>query len=156
MIAARDDLEWAAFCRVADRGWDRDPRFATMDARHEHSAALDAAIGEWTAPRDKRELMHALQAAGVPAGAVLSAPELLADPHLGARGFFVELDQPDVGPIRYPGTPVVLDGASAQDWTAAPTLGEHNEEVLGELLGLDADEIASLYGRGVIANRPPA
>lgn len=156
VIAARSDEEWAALCRVAGRGWERDPRFATMDVRREHRSTLDAAIAEWAVPQDKLELMHALQAVGVPAGAVLNAPELVADRHLNTRGFFVELYQPDVGPIRYPGTPVVLDGARAQDWTPAPTLGQHNEEVLGELLGLDADEIASLYERGVIANRPPA
>jgi crotonobetainyl-CoA:carnitine CoA-transferase CaiB-like acyl-CoA transferase len=100
--------------------------------------------------------MMELQSAGVAAGAVLTAVELLDDPQLRERGFFAELDQPDVGPRPYPGTPVLLDGERASDWTPAPTLGQHNEEVLGGLLGVGEDELRALYERGVIADRPPA
>jgi crotonobetainyl-CoA:carnitine CoA-transferase CaiB-like acyl-CoA transferase len=154
-IAVRDDEEWRSLCATAGRGWADETRFATQAARHEHRKALDEAIESWTAPRDKTELMHALQRSGVPAGGLVDAAELVGDPHLGERGFFVELDHPAVGPKRYQGTPVLLDGRRGSSWRAAPTLGEHNGDVLGGLLGLSETELEALAGRGVIASRPP-
>lgn len=153
-IAARSDQEWAALCRFAGRHWDADPRFATPEARKEHEDALDDAIEAWTAGQEKLELSSLLQDAGIPAGAVLNAPELLSEPQLHARGFFVELDHPDVWPVSYPGTPVRVDGAGPVGWTVAPTLGQHNEAILGGVLGLSEAEIAELYSTGVTADRP--
>ena len=155
VIAARDEAEWRALSALAARGWTEDQRFATAKVRREHTEAIDEAIGGWTRGFAAVELMSRLQAAGVPAGAVLSAPEMLADPHLRARGFFVTLDQPDVGEIVYPGTPVQFDGRRRSDWVPAPTLGQHNAEVLGGLLGLTDGEIDALHESGVLANRPP-
>jgi crotonobetainyl-CoA:carnitine CoA-transferase CaiB-like acyl-CoA transferase len=155
-IAARDDREWAALCELAGRGWERDPRFGDLAARRANHAALDAEIEAWTADQSKAALMHALQARGVAAGAVLSAPEWLAEPHLEARGYFVELEHEETGRGRWDGSPLRLDGARGYEgWRAAPLLGEHNASVLRQVLGLPADEIASLEARGVIADRPP-
>lgn len=95
-----------------------------------------------------------LQDAGVPAAAVLNAPELLSEPQLHARRFFVELDHPDVWPVSYPGTPVRIDGAAPSGWTVAPTLGQHNEAILRGVLRVSDAEIADLYAAGVTADRP--
>ncbi|MPZ99537.1 MAG: hypothetical protein GEU80_09435 [Dehalococcoidia bacterium] len=155
-LSVRHNDDWRALGRVAGAAWAGDARFATPEARREHHDALDALLEAWTSRCEPRPLMERLQAAGVPAGVVLSAPGLLADPHLRARGFWVELDQPDVGPRPYPGTPIHITGQpAAGDWQPAPDLGEHNAAVLGGLLGLTSEEIDGLRARGVIVDRPP-
>ena len=155
VIAVRDEDEWASLSELAGCGWGDDPRFAAVASRHANNAELDAAIETWTVAWDKLDLMQAVQAVGVPAGAVLNAPEMLEDPHLNERGFFVEFDQPDVGRIRYPGTPVLIDRERGARWAPAPKLGQHNEEVLSGLLGLNQAEVRELHEQGVTADRPP-
>ena len=156
-LAARDEDEWAALCALASCGWEEDTRFATFEGRREHTSELDSAIGAWTSTQEKRWLMEALQSRGVPAGAVLSPPEWLVDPHLEARGYFADLVHAETGTGRWDGSPLRFDGERGyEDWQAAPLLGEHNAAVLGELLGLAPDAIAALEREGVIANRPPA
>ena len=85
----------------------------------------------------------------------MNAPELLSDPHLSARGYWTEIAEHEAGTFRYPGTPVTINGARAQDWTAAPRMGEHNDEILSELLGLGPDAVAGLRRDGVIMDGPP-
>jgi crotonobetainyl-CoA:carnitine CoA-transferase CaiB-like acyl-CoA transferase len=154
-IAVCSDAAWRSLCRVAGRGWETDGELATAAQRLAARPAIDRSMSEWTRGFDKLALTEALQRAGVAAGAVLNGPELLADPHLRARGFFVELKAEHIEPFPYPGLPLRIDGVHDGGWTAAPRLGEHNESVLRELLGLDAAEIAGLAERGVIADRPP-
>ncbi|MDP6605943.1 MAG: CoA transferase, partial [Dehalococcoidia bacterium] len=153
-LATRDDGEWAALVALAGRGWGEDARFSSVEARRSEREALDAEIERWTESRDKFELTRALQAVAVPAGPVLSAPEWLADEHLAARDYFVELDHPDTGRNQWDGSPIVAGGRDYGWWTAAPTLGGDNEAILGEL-GLSQPEIDALYESGVIADRPP-
>ena len=155
-LAARDDEEWRALCAVAGRGWERDPRFASAPSRREHRAALDEAIEAWSVAHEKRALMEALQARGVPAGAVLSAPEWTADPHLEARGYYADLMHPEAGPQRWDGSPICLDGGRGYEhWVAAPLLGADNDRALRDVAGLTAEHVAALWRDGVIADRPP-
>ena len=79
--------------------------------------------------------MHC-KAAGVPAGAVHRSIDMLNDPHLRERDFFVTLDEKDVGCKTYPGQAIITDGLPKQNWRASVPLGEHNEFVLCDLLGL--------------------
>jgi len=155
-IAARDDAEWAALARVASQGWDADPRFATAEARRTHRADLDAAVAEWTSTQPKLDLTRRLMDAGVPAGAVLTGPELLADPHLAARGYFADLTHPGTGPQRFDGAPFIANNRRGHDWwQPTPMLGEHNREVLEDVLGLDAARIDQLEATGVLRSSPP-
>jgi benzylsuccinate CoA-transferase BbsF subunit len=155
-LAARTEDEWAGLSALASCGWQEDARFATLEGRRKHTSELDAAIGAWTATQEKRALMEALQSRGVPAGAVLSPPEWLADPHLEARGYFADLVHAETGPGRWDGSPLRFDGVRGYEaWRAAPLLGEHNAEVLAELLGLTPGAVAVLERDGVIADRPP-
>ena len=85
---------------------------------------------------------------------MLSAPEMLADPHLAQRGFFVTLQQPDVGDIDYPGTAVRLRRHPRGGWRPAPTLGQDNATVLGAI-GVMGDELSELMTSGVVADHPP-
>jgi crotonobetainyl-CoA:carnitine CoA-transferase CaiB-like acyl-CoA transferase len=154
-IAARTDEHWAALARLAAGGWQHDDRFASTTARIAHRQVLDDLVQAFTRHWDKFELMAALQRAGIPAGAVLSAPEWLADPHLEARGYYSNLADADRPPRRGDGLPVLIDGKRDYSWwRRAPMLGEHNAEILGEL-GYPASEIRDLAGRGVISDRPP-
>ncbi len=92
----------------------------------------------------------------MPAGAVLNAPETLTDPHLSARGYWVEITEHEAGTFRYPGTPITIDGRRAENWTPSPRMGEHNDEILSGLLGLGADVLAELRSGGVIVDGPPS
>ena len=154
-LAVRDEEEWSALCHLASRDWDTDTRFSSREARLAHRTALDKAIEEWTRQQDKFALMDELQAVGVPAGAVVNAPELLSDPHLSARGYWTEIAEHEAGTFRYPGTPITINGVRAEDWTPAPRMGEHNDEILSELLGLGSDAVAGLRRDGVIMDGPP-
>ncbi len=155
-LAARDDAEWATLCDVAERPWASDPRFATAEARLAHRAELDEAIAEWTRNLGKFDVMERLVRAGVPAGAVLTCPEYLADAHLEERGYYARLEHPATGVQQYDGSPFVFDGQRGYDaWLPSPRLGEHNESVLTEVLSKSSDEIAALWEAGVLVDRPP-
>ncbi len=156
-VAARNEVEWASLCDVlALTHLIKDPRFALLEARHANRAALDAEIEGTTVTRDKRDLERALQARGVPVGAVLSAPEYLSDPHLEERGYFAELNHKEVGPTSWDGSPLKFNGDRGYSgFVPAPLLGEDNRSLLHELLGLSTTDLDALYAEGVLAESPP-
>ncbi len=149
-IAVFDDPTWAALVReMGDPAWSAG--LATAQARVARQDDLDARLGAWTKNFDKHDLMHRLQAAGIPAGAVQNSRDLVEhDPQLAARGTFFELDHPVIGPALFEGQPMHLSAVEPDLWRSAPLLGEDNDHVFGELLGLSADERADLRERGVI------
>jgi len=156
-IAARDEREWRALARAAGRAWQEDERFRSANSRLAHRHELDSLIEEWTSKRDKHELQRELMAAAVPAGAVLTGPELVADPHLEARGYFAILEHPVTGQQRFDGAPWVIDGERGYDrWRPTPMLGEHNAEVLESLAGLQTEDLQRLTTAGVLTTTPLA
>ncbi|MDA0271315.1 MAG: CoA transferase [Chloroflexi bacterium] len=151
-IGARDEAEWRALDHVAGLGWAGHARFATLAARLEHRDALDAAIEAWTRGQQKHALAQRLMAAGVPAGAVNSAPEWL----LHERGYFSALEMAEAGVWTSDGSPFEFDGTrSYAAWRGAPRLGEHNRPVLAAL-GYTEAEIEALEAAGVLVDMPPA
>ncbi len=126
-----------------------DPRFATPEARYEHREEVDGMIGEWTRGKTKFEAMQELGRADVPAGAVLSSVELAADPYLRKRGMFVTVDHPVRGSILMPGFPIKMS-ASSVPILPAPLLGQHNDDVYREMLGIPAEELERLREAGII------
>jgi crotonobetainyl-CoA:carnitine CoA-transferase CaiB-like acyl-CoA transferase len=155
VIAVSSDKEWEALCRVLEHpDWQSDERFFDPINRRKNQDELDGLIESWTSQHSPKEVMHLLQEAGVPAGAVLDAAELLDDEHLRARGFFREIDHPEVGPRKYCGLPIRFSEASLPSPKPAPYLGEHNEYILSKLLGLSRDEITQLEEKNIIGTRP--
>ncbi|HEV2334644.1 MAG TPA: CoA transferase, partial [Stellaceae bacterium] len=149
-INAWEHPQWIAMLGAMDRSeLADDPRFKVPAARWDNRAALDAIIEEWTGRRTKHEVMRVLGAAGVPCGAVQDTGEVLADPHLKAREMILDLDYPTRGTYQTVGCPVKLSGSPA---TVArpPLLGEHTEELLGALCGVDPDEAKRLREDGVV------
>ena len=135
-IAVTCEEHWVVLCGVM--GMIRlaeDARFSDEVARKANEAELNDIIAAWTRERDAIEMMNALQLAGVPAGAVHRSVDMLGDPHLRERDFFVTLDELDVGRKTYPGQAIITDGLPKQDWRPSARLGEHNDYILGELLG---------------------
>jgi formyl-CoA transferase len=126
-----------------------DPRFTTPDARWENRAALNAIIESWTRQRTKHAVMQILGEAGVPSGACQDTAEVLADPHLSARDMIVDVDFPTRGTYQTVGCPIKLSDSPAEI-TRPPLLGEHTDEVLRSLCGLDAAALAELRRTGVV------
>ena len=158
VIAVATDEEWRALCRTLQAPeWERDARFADGQARREHSDSLDRLLAVVTSGWDAHELMQALQANGVAAGAVLDSKDLLFDPHLRERGFYeVVRHHPSTSmpPLPYAGRPWKFSETPAVSPKAGPIVGEHNNYVLMELLGLTAGEAARLEEEGVIGSAP--
>jgi crotonobetainyl-CoA:carnitine CoA-transferase CaiB-like acyl-CoA transferase len=151
-IAVMGEEEWGAFCQAtAHPEWRDDSRFATVAARKQHEDVLDALVEDWTSTRSAEEVMCTLQAAGVPAGVVQNARDLLeSDAHLRERGHYAYLEHPEAGVRAYDGPPFRLSKTPRRLLTSAPCLGQHTEYVCKDILGLSDDEIAALVIDGVL------
>jgi crotonobetainyl-CoA:carnitine CoA-transferase CaiB-like acyl-CoA transferase len=150
------DAEFAALCAVLDcRELAADPRFAAAEARKRHESELDALLGERTRTFEKFDLFRRLQAAGVAAGPLQTAAERFACPQLAARGFLQELDHPSVGRFPYPGLIWRMAETPNRLRRSPATLGQDNEYVYRELLGLAAEELADLERRGLVGTTYP-
>jgi crotonobetainyl-CoA:carnitine CoA-transferase CaiB-like acyl-CoA transferase len=111
---------------------------------------LDSLIREWTINYDQYEVMEILQKAGVMAGASLNIEGVVNDTHLKERGFLVDVEYPNMTKLRRPSLPWRLSDTSRGNYQYAPALGEHNDYVFGELLGMSKDDIKSLAQAKVI------
>ncbi len=155
-IAVRDDRDWEAFCQALGQpSLAGDSRFAHPTARHGHQDELDEIISRWTSTQSQYQVMEALQSAGVPAGPVLNAKALLADPQYRARGFFQPADHADetgLGRKEYVGRGWSLSESPINPIRPAPMLGEANDYVLSRMLGLNDEEIQRLKDAGTVGD----
>lgn len=144
-IAIDTDEQFATLCEQMGRPeLAQDERFAEVPARHAHQDELEPIIAEWTRELDQRELTDRLQAVGVPAMLVARQDELLLDPHLEERGFWVEVTHPEAGTHRYPARIARFERVPIENTTPAPTLGQHNHEILVDLLRVSEQEYGQL------------
>jgi crotonobetainyl-CoA:carnitine CoA-transferase CaiB-like acyl-CoA transferase len=151
VLSVRDDAEWSRLRHVLGDPVELDaPALATLDGRRAAHDDIDAAVAEWTSQRTAMEATSALQSAGIPAGPVMNEADAAADPQLHERGFFQLLEHPSAGVHFHPGTNFQMDGTPLELWRAAPTLGQDNEYVYKELLGISDDEYAELVADGHI------
>jgi len=150
-IAVRGDGEWQRLAALIGDAIGADARFATHDSRVANQDALDAAIESWTRPQSAEAVAGRCQAAGIAAGAVQNARDLVADPQLEAREFFgtaVSANWGEYGLDRFPARfngnrPAVYDGVHA--------IGEDTYDVATGLLGLSDDEFAALVAEGALS-----
>jgi benzylsuccinate CoA-transferase BbsF subunit len=151
-IAVFSDDEWQNLCRVmGNPDWCGDAQYSTLAGRKEKEEELDRRIEEWTSSRTAEQIMDRLQAAGVAAGVVETGEDLLdRDPQLKFRGTFAILDHPEVGQYRTQAGPHFLLSRTKFELKRAPLLGEHNDYVFREILGLSEDKIQRLTKEGVI------
>ncbi|HEV7735701.1 MAG TPA: CoA transferase [Candidatus Binatia bacterium] len=139
IIAAGDGL----FPRLA-RAMGRDdllaePRFATMALRAQHGDEINGIVADWVRERTSREIQDVLEAHEVPFGVAYSVADIFADPHVQARGDIETVPDPTIGPVRMQGVYPRFSRTPGAIRSGAPVLGAHNDEVYGELLGLDAE-----------------
>ena len=150
-IAVRTDAEWEALAGViADDALSGDARFADAASRWENRRALDEIISFWTRALTPQQVMERLQAVGVAAMPVMNIADQFADPHLNARETYAEIDHPHVGAEMLYGVPWRFSDTPGGVRTPAPLLGQHNDYVLGELLGVNQAEMTRLADEQVV------
>ncbi|HEV3354202.1 MAG TPA: CoA transferase [Acidimicrobiales bacterium] len=146
-IAAWDDESWA---RLAARIGVDDPKLATLAGRLERVEEVEAAVGQWTRTRNAIEVAEQLQSMGIEAVPVQDFADVFTDPQLAARGHFVEHDHPKMGRGSYEHSGFRFSDAPSGHKAASPILGQHNDQVFGDILGLSAAEQEALAADGVI------
>jgi crotonobetainyl-CoA:carnitine CoA-transferase CaiB-like acyl-CoA transferase len=149
-VAVNGDPLFRRVCKlIGAPEWIEDARFASDKARGDNGEIISRRVGEWCAARSSEEAIAAFEKARVPAGPVYRPRETLADPHVQAGGFFTLVDFPGIGKAPVAATPVKLHGTPGTVRKRPPVLGEHSDEILGEL-GYSKDEIESLKRSGAL------
>jgi benzylsuccinate CoA-transferase BbsE subunit len=127
------------------------PEWEDVQYRATHAEHLFDVLDEWVADYARDELLERAQTLRLPYATVRNPEALLDDEQLSARGYFVEVEHPELGrTFRYPGAPYVFNGSPWRVRRRPPLVGEHTSEILREELGLDPDEIAALIAEGII------
>jgi benzylsuccinate CoA-transferase BbsF subunit len=151
VISVQSDEEWERFCRVTGHPeWAEDPRFTNVTGRVKHQKQLDELVSSWTAERSPHQVMLVLQREGIAAGAVQNAEDLYVDPHMRERGFSRDVFNSNLGWLTQLGPTANLSETPGAVRHQAHALGEDNEAVFGELLGMSTAEIRKLAGDGVL------
>ena len=153
VLAIGNDGQYRRFCEFAGApGLADDPRFATNSARIINRAALVPEIAAIVARHPSAYWIDKLEPLGVPCGPINTLDQVFADPQVQARGMTVDLPHPAAGgkPTRLIASPIKLSETPVEYRRAPPTLGEHTEEVLRELLGLGESEVRALRERGIV------
>jgi crotonobetainyl-CoA:carnitine CoA-transferase CaiB-like acyl-CoA transferase len=147
-IAVYNNAEWQELRQAfGNPDWAREKKFATLSGRLKNRYELDNYISAWTKRHTAADVMDKLQANGVVAGIVQDAADLIKDPQLKARGFFI--DRPEIGKL-VDASPIRLSASPAGYSRSAPTQGRDNDHVYGKLLGMNKKKIAALKKKGVI------
>jgi crotonobetainyl-CoA:carnitine CoA-transferase CaiB-like acyl-CoA transferase len=151
ILAVGNDGQFAKFCQVAGRPeLALDPRFAKNQDRVRNRAVLVPMLEEVMKTRRKYEWLPALEAAKVPCGAINNLAEVFADPHVRSRGMVHQWEHPLSGTVNLVASPLKLGGTPVRTDLPPPLLGQHTEQVLGEVLGWDEARIAALRAREVV------
>ena len=152
LIAANQDNVFARFCHaIGQPGLAADPRYRDHRSRGANQAELDRLIAAWTGPHTLAEVEKLMTEHAIPSGRLYRAPDMLADPHFAAREAIIDVPHP-----RWPGlkmqnvVPKLTRTPGSVRRVAPDRVGQDNAEILGEWLGLSAQELAELHGRGVI------
>ena len=155
-ISVESEEDWETFCKVMGQPeWTQSDKFATLEGRRANHDELDANISQWTSDKDYKEVMHALQSKGVAAAAVFTNQDVAEDPHLKDRGYIWDVTHPSAGTRQFLGAPMQLSETPIVLHRPAPMLGQHNEYVVKDLLGMKTAEAEKLNEAGLMVTRPP-
>ncbi len=148
-IIAGPDHRWPEVARIMEREELSDPRFASRRGRQDNADEVDALMLPWLIENDKVDIFKAGQESGLGFSFVATMQDILEMEQLVAREYFVELDHPEAGALRYPGAPIACEpGVDAWDFRRAPRFGEHTSAVLSDWLGYGEARIAELAADG--------
>jgi crotonobetainyl-CoA:carnitine CoA-transferase CaiB-like acyl-CoA transferase len=151
ILAIGNDSQFGKFASVAGHPqWAVDARFVTNAARVAHRQALIPLIRQATVMKTTAEWIALLEAAGVPCGPINDLAQVFADPQVQARGMRIDMPHPDAGGVPLVASPIRLSETPVEYRVPPPLLGQHTRDVLGQLLGLDAEQIEALAAAGVI------
>lgn len=149
-LTAADEAQWARLAAlIGQSAWAHDPDHQSADKRRARAETVNAAIAVWTACRTPRACMEALQDAGLAAAVVNKVPDILADRHLAARGYFQTVTHPVAGPLEVYGSLWKIRGMQRAALQPAPVLGDATDRVLRTVLGLDDEAAADLKARKI-------
>jgi succinyl-CoA--D-citramalate CoA-transferase len=151
VIGANADTVFGRFAEALGHPeWAESERYATHHARGENQEELDELICGWTRQRTADEVMEVMREANVPAGKLFTAEDMLSDEQYAARRNIVEVEDPDIGPFPMQNVvPRLSETPGKVRWTG-PKLGQHNEEVFTEVLGMDEEDLDGLRERGIV------
>jgi formyl-CoA transferase len=142
---------WLALMRaVGGEELAGDPNYSNPAWVAEHTDEINELIESWTKEHTKYEVFHILGQAGVPCGPIMNAEDIFNDPHLAQREMIVTLEHPIRGPFTMPGCPIKLSDSPVRP-SIAPSLGQHTDEVLRELLDLGEQELSDLREQHLIS-----
>jgi benzylsuccinate CoA-transferase BbsF subunit len=151
VIGVTSEEEWKYFCQALEyTAWTRDTKFKDMESRLKNVEELDRNIERWTIQYTPHQVMGIMQYFGVPAGAVQNSEDVYHDIQLRARNFMVEQELPRLGSVTCAGLPVHLSMSPEGPQRKAPFLGEHNEYIYQQVLGMSQDEVNRLEENKVI------
>ncbi|MEM7285376.1 MAG: CoA transferase [Actinomycetota bacterium] len=151
VVSVQTDDQWAGLVRALGApDWATDPSLSTALGRLAAADAIDEHLVAWTSSRDRDEVAAILRADGVPCEPMRNGNDLLDDPHLVARGWTIQFDQPGVGPIGLEGPAWLSEEMGGPITYPAPLLGEHTREIAAEVLGLDEHTIDEMLAAGVL------
>jgi crotonobetainyl-CoA:carnitine CoA-transferase CaiB-like acyl-CoA transferase len=155
-LSVATDSQWRALrALLGSPAWAVDGALDTREGRRAAHDAVDARLRAWTAGRERVALVAELRAAGIPASEVTNPSRVLqSHPQVAARGYFERLAHPVVGPMPLPSLPYRSTRTRCWLRTPAPTLGQHNEQVLCGVLGISPAELRELEAGGVVGRRP--
>ena len=153
-LSIETDAQWQSLCALMGAAGVAAERFATLNDRRRGHDQLDVLLADWVADQAVEKLVDVLSGAGIPAGRVVDPRRTSEHPQLVNRRFVEGMNHPVAGLIDVPGVPMRMRDVAQWISRPTPTLGQHNHEVLSELLGCSDEEIADLAARQIIGTRP--
>ena len=151
VIGANADTVFGRFAKALDHPeWAEGERYATHHARGENQEELDGLISGWTSQRTADEVLEVMREASVPAGKLFTAEDMLSDEQYAARQNVVEVEDPEIGPFPMQNVvPRFSETPGEIRWTG-PKLGQHNDEVFKDLVGMGEEDLTRLRERGIV------
>ena len=151
-IAVTSDEEWSSLKTVLSDKILENPCYKHAEGRKSSEDVVNRAISRWVGKREADEVVTLLQNAGVPSGKVLNNLELLNNPHLRDRGYFVKLEEKKWGPQIYDGQAIPGSQKPRSTWHSMRNVGEDNRPILSKLLGYTQKELKTLEENGVVGS----